>query len=184
MNTIQVTDQIRLERLRLEHAPDVLKVVNTNLSHLRNWLPWLETKPTLEMEQAFIQTTMDQYQQGLGPHFAIFYDEALCGINAFHPIDKLNRKGSIGYWLAESHTGLGIMTLTTRSLLQLGFQEFGLHKIVIHCATQNHKSRASPERLGMKHEATLRDAEWLYDHYVDHAVYSMLESEFPDAASN
>ena len=28
------------------------------------------------------------------------------------------------------------------------------------------------------HEGNLRDAEWLYDHYVDQAVYSMLKGEW------
>ena len=45
---------------------------------------------------------------------------------------------------------------------------------------KNIKSRAIPERLGFKYEATLRQCEWLYDHYVDHAVYSMLASEYTD----
>ena len=36
----------------------------------------------------------------------------------------------------------------------------------------------SPERLGFTYEGTLRDKEWLYDHFVDSAVYSMLDDEW------
>jgi len=40
------------------------------------------------------------------------------------------------------------------------------------------KSRAIPERLGFKHERTIKQAQWLYDHFVDYAVYEMSAGEW------
>jgi ribosomal-protein-serine acetyltransferase len=51
------------------------------------------------------------------------------------------------------------------------------------CATENEKSCAVPERLGFRREGIERQAEWLYDHFVDHAVYSALASEWPTRRS-
>ena len=42
----------------------------------------------------------------------------------------------------------------------------------------NHKSRAIPERFGFKKEGMIRQAEWLYDHYVDHIIYGLLAREW------
>jgi ribosomal-protein-serine acetyltransferase len=62
--------------------------------------------------------------------------------------------------------------------VEAGFHELGLNRIEIRCATGNKRSRSVAERLGFKPEGILRQSEWLYDHYVDHAVYAMLHEEF------
>ena len=48
------------------------------------------------------------------------------------------------------------------------------------CCYGQRKSLAIPERLGFTKEGTIRAAEWLYDHYVDHVAYGMLASEWKE----
>jgi len=63
-------------------------------------------------------------------------------------------------------------------MLDHAFGELRLNRVEVFCATDNVKSRAIPERLGFKQEDVIRQAEWLTDHYVDHAVYSILAEEW------
>ncbi len=70
------------------------------------------------------------------------------------------------------------MTSVVKTLLDIGFQQYALNKLEIHCAENNARSRAIAERLGFTYEATLRECEWLYSSYVNHAIYSMLASEY------
>ena len=58
------------------------------------------------------------------------------------------------------------------------FGTLKLNKIEIEAAVENYKSRAIPERLGFIHEGTIRDGEWLYDHFVDWALYGMRAAEW------
>lgn len=95
-----------------------------------------------------------------------------------HQIDWDNRRTSIGYWLAESAQGKGLMTKATRSLVNVVFSHYQLNRVEIRAAPENRKSRLIPERLGCIMEGQIRDAEWLYDHFVDHVIYSMLASEW------
>ena len=73
----------------------------------------------------------------------------------------------------------------TRACSALGthaFDALGLSRVEIRCATENEKSRAIPERLGFTQEGTLRQAEWLHDHFVDLTVYGMLAGEWKGRA--
>ena len=89
-------------------------------------------------------------------------------------VERAQRAGELGYWLSERAQGAGVMTRCVRSLTAAALGELGLHRVVIRAATGNARSRAVPERLGFDHEGTLRDAEWLHDHFVDLEVYAHL----------
>jgi ribosomal-protein-serine acetyltransferase len=100
----------------------------------------------------------------------------MAGVVGYNRIDWQNRVGYIGYWLAENYQGKGLMTSSCRAVIDYGFHSLNLNRMVIAAATENHRSRAVPERLGFIHEGTLREAEWLYDHFVDHAVLRLSAS--------
>ncbi len=73
------------------------------------------------------------------------------------------------------------MTAASQALVSHAFDHAQLNRVEIRCATGNDKSRAIPVRLGFREEGLLRDAEWLYDHFVDHIVYAMLSRDWAAA---
>lgn len=174
----KVEPNITLEKLALGHAQTLFNLTNANREYLREWLPWLDSIKSCSDTQKFIESTIEASSAGGAPNFAIIYEGAMCGVAGFHKINHQHKVGSIGYWLSEKYVGNGIMTASVKALLNIGFGEFNLNKIEIHCAEGNTKSRAIPERLGFTYEATLRQCEWLYSKYVNHAIYSMLASEY------
>ena len=169
---------ITLEKLNLNHTQELYELTELNREYLKQWLPWLDQIKSSSDTRAFIESTIKESSSGGASNFAILYKGSVCGVTGFHEINKLHRVGSIGYWLAKSHMGKGIVTSAVMQLLKIGFDEFNLNKIEIRCAETNVKSRAVPERLGFTHEANLRQCEWLYSEYVNHAIYSLLAEEF------
>ena len=89
-----------------------------------------------------------------------------------------NRSTSIGYWLGERYRGSGVMTKSCKAFVEYAFRELNINRVEIRCAEKNLRSRAIPERLGFVNEGMIREAEWLYDHYVDHVVYGILAREW------
>jgi ribosomal-protein-serine acetyltransferase len=71
-----------------------------------------------------------------------------------------------------------MLTKACKKLVTYAFIEYRLNRVEIHCAIGNTHSRAIPERLGFTQEGVLREAAWLYDHFVDHVVYGMLAREW------
>ena len=174
----RVKSNITIELLKLDHAQDLYLLTDSNRAYLKEWLPWLDQIQSCDDTTKFIESTSKVSSSGGAPNFAIFNEGAICGVAGFHEINKQHRIGSIGYWLAQKYTGKGIVTQVVKELLRIGFGEFKLNKIEIRCAEGNTKSRRIPERLGFTYEATLRQSEWLYSKYVNHAIYSILSAEY------
>lgn len=178
----QINPHLYLKLLEVPDAEELFHVTDVSRDYLREWLPWVDGTKSADDSRAFIQMTLNQFASNKGFNAGIWWDAQLVGCVGFHPIDWANRKASIGYWLAETFQGNGIMTSATRALVDYAFDVYALNRVEIRAATQNLKSRAIPERLAFANEGCIRQAEWLYDHFVDHVVYGMLASEWPSAS--
>jgi ribosomal-protein-serine acetyltransferase len=173
-----VQDEYRLHILEEAHAADLFKLVDHNRAHLRKWLPWVDGTKNVDDSLAFIRMSLDECVQDKALHLGIWKADQLIGIIGFHVFDWKNKKTSLGYWLDESHQGSGAMTACCRTLVDFAFNALSVNRVEIRCAVKNARSITIAERLGFIREGIARQAEWLYDHFVDHVVYSMLLSDW------
>ncbi|WP_310487855.1 GNAT family protein [Chamaesiphon sp. VAR_69_metabat_338] len=179
---LPVGDRYQLRLLQLNDAPELFALTDANRSYLRQWLPWLDVVTRVEDTQDFVTKTLVQFAEHEGLVAAICESGKIVGTVGFNRIEQLNRIGYIGYWLAESARGKGIMTDSCRSLINYGFTTLKLDRVVIACATGNHRSRAIPLRLGFTHQGVVRDAEWLYKEFVAHDIYALNVEDWKKAA--
>jgi len=175
---LKIDVESELELISQSHADELFDLVDDNREYLKQWLPWLDNNRYFQNTIDFIKISQIQYERNETVQFALLYKGKVTGVVGFHRIDWLNRSTSIGYWLGEQYQGKGLITKSCSKVLDYSFGRMGLNRIEIRCATENLKSRAIPKRLGFKEEGLIREAEWLYDHFVDHVVYGMLESEW------
>lgn len=178
MFSFEINDKTHLKMLDLRDTEHLFALTIQSKDTLREWLPFIDFTRTSDDTKNFIQSTMKQFSENNGFQAGIWYDRSLAGVIGFHKIDWNNQSTSIGYWLGNDYVGLGLMTKAVEAFVNHALVDLQLNRVEIRAAVENQKSRAIPERLGFREEGRVRQAEWLYDHYVDHVVYGMLASDW------
>lgn len=169
---------ITLESLLPAHADELYPHILNNQAKLAQWLPWMGDIKTLEDVTQYIVSVNEAAARNEILDYLIRYQGQICGSVNLGNLDYYNGTASIGYWLTSSATGKGIATAAVMQILNIGFVDKNLHKLEIHCAERNIRSRRIPERLGFVHEANLRQCQWINNKRVNHAVYSQLATEY------
>lgn len=176
--TIQINDSLVLESNHLSHAEENYALINSNRAYLKQWLTWVDKIQTLEDSKNYIIASIKKTEQQTDYGFVIKYNGSIVGRMGLHFIDAVNKTGTIGYWIAESFQGKGLITECCKSLINFGFTKLNLRRIEIKCATQNLKSKAIPEKLNFKQEEILRQAEFLNNTWTDLYLYALLKNEW------
>ncbi|GII52718.1 acetyltransferase [Planotetraspora thailandica] len=90
-----------------------------------------------------------------------------------------HRGGEIGYVLNPDFAGHGYATEAAHALLRLGFDEFGLHRIIARLDERNEASARLARRLGMRQEARLIHNELFKGEWSTELDFAMLADEWP-----
>ena len=174
----EINPELKLAVNSPHFAEALYNLVDQNRDYLREWLPWLDRTTEQKDVETFIKSVTTQMAEGRGLTCLIIFQDNLVGVVSYNTIEASTKTGYIGYWLDQAHNGQGIMTKCVEKLIEIGFSELGLRKVEIRCAVGNTRSRSIPERLGLKKEGIIRNAENLYGRYVDHVVYGLLKNEW------
>ena len=95
-------DSTALRVLREDDARELFALTDANRAHLRVWLPWVDLVRVRGRFALVPRGNVSaQREDGRGPTFGFVHDGAIAGVVGFLPIDRVNRVGEIGYWLAE-----------------------------------------------------------------------------------
>jgi RimJ/RimL family protein N-acetyltransferase len=88
-----------------------------------------------------------------------------------------HKQGLIGWALGVDYRGNGYVTEGARSLIMYGFTELDLHRIYAKTSSINTASWKVMERVGMRKEAHLREAEFRDGEWIDVLIYAILADE-------
>lgn len=173
-----VDETTSLHLARPELVRPVFEAVDANRHFLRQWMPWVDGTRSEEDTKTFIQDSMKQNSEGGRLTLFIVHQARLAGtVGAVH-FNKANKKCEIGYWLGQPFQGQGIMTKACKVLISYLFRTKDLNRMEIMAMPANTGSRAVAQRLGFRHEGTLRQAMYLAGAFHDLELYALLKAEW------
>jgi ribosomal-protein-serine acetyltransferase len=173
----RLRDGLELRLLEERHAPILFGLVDQERHYLRDWFAWVDATQTEDDILTFIRGARERFATKGDISTGIWVENQFAGCVGTHLTNSLNRRTEMGYWLARSFQGRGVMTESCGALVHHALTDLDLNRVEIRCVTSNVHSRGVAKRLGFTHEATLREAELLHGKYHDLEVWSMLRRE-------
>jgi ribosomal-protein-serine acetyltransferase len=164
-----------IRTLTLDDDRALFDLVETNRDRLHPWMIWEPRTLGPAQTRAFIEAALaseTDYEAN-----GIWMQGRLVGVLGLR-VDVADEKGELGYWIDHGAEGKGFVTRGCRRFLEFGFSELGLHRIELHAAVANTRSRAVAERLDMVQEGITRESERVPVGFVDSVVYGLLAQEW------
>ena len=173
----KINPSLELRHVQPSDAKPLFAVIDTHRTKLREWLPWVDATRKLADTEKYIASAMRETTASRAFTCGIWSQGKIVGIIGHNRIDWANRIGFPAYWISPDCEGQGIMTQCCRAVIENGFGELQLNRLLLATATDNVRAQKIPEKLGFVKISTMRKAEWLYDHHVDHFIYSLLSPQ-------
>lgn len=103
---------------------------------------------------------------------AVFY-----GVATLVFWNKEHRKAETGFWIFPEYWGMGIVYEAMQKIVDFGFTEMNLHRIMAESEDDNKRSIAVLKKLGFLYEGTKRECEIKEGRFINLDVYAKLKEE-------
>jgi ribosomal-protein-serine acetyltransferase len=173
------TPRLVMPPVEADDGPDLWEAIDGCRRYLEPWLPWVPFNDSPEASQRYAEACVADWDAGRAVRFAI-RDPAswtLLGVVGLDSCVHLHRSCELGYWLRQSASGRGFMTEAARACVEFAFRRMGVHRVRCAAATDNHPSLRVIARLGFRFEGIARQAEFVADRWLDHAVFGRLATD-------
>ena len=105
-----ISEQAEMRLIEERHAEELFALINRNQEHIHLWSAWLTANHTLKDTKDFIKRSLVQFADNNGLQAGIWCDGEMVGQIGFSHIKWRDRTTEIGYWLAASYQGRGLIT--------------------------------------------------------------------------
>lgn len=154
-----VTERLCIRCYNPEDAPLLKKSIDESIEHLGPWMPWTNNEPeTVEEKMARLRKYRGNFDLGIDYTFGVFSKDGKRHIGSTGLHTRMGEEArEIGYWINAHYINQGYASETVKALIKVAFEIEKVTRIEIHCSPDNVRSQRIPQKLGFKHEATLRN---------------------------
>lgn len=175
---LRVDDEVHVGLLEREDAPALHAHIERERERLARFLPWAHAQDAAGTLGFITQLAMPALVKGNDVHAGVWVQGKLVGTLSLHDVQHRHGSAEVGYWLASSAVGQGVLTRAMHAWLDRAFIVLSLTRVVVRSEPENARSRAVPERLGFVHEGVIPAALAGNGSYRDLEIYSMLRLDW------
>jgi RimJ/RimL family protein N-acetyltransferase len=168
------TERLDLRRFHMEDAPAVCELAG-DAAVARNTLN-IPHPYTLDAADAWIASRPEALERGEAVTFAITRQAELIGAIGL-TLEMDHDRAELGYWVGRPHWSQGFATEAAAVVLDWGFESLGLRRVHAHHFARNPPSGRVLQKLGMRHEGTLRRHIRKSHEHLDVECYGLLREE-------
>ena len=169
---------LRTERLVLRPFEERDAAAYVEAWASEEWTSLLLNRPMNRAEVAEMVRRRMQPGDGRFIGLAVEHDGTAIGDSMLHLQGTGLSEGEIGWTILPQHAGRGFATEAARAVLRLGFEHYGLRRIVANLDARNDRSRALCERLGMRREVHRRGDFWSKGTWTSSYEYALLRDDW------
>jgi RimJ/RimL family protein N-acetyltransferase len=153
------TPRLVLRVWRPTDAPLLKSAIDSNLAHLKAFMPWARREPwSVHMVEQRIDKFDQRYRADSEWSYAIFSDgEKMLYGGA--DVRRSTEKGAleIAFWLGQGWTRQGYATEAVKALVDVAMKMPGIQRTQIRCDVLNTTGSAVAKRAGFGHVETIKN---------------------------
>lgn len=144
-----------------------------NHPDVRRWMPQSRPDTTDDIE-AF----REGFGNDDGVRLLVCDGDDPLGLASMFLVDSDSRRARLGAWLKPDAQSDGYGTEAASLLVEYGFEERALRKLVANARADNAPSRGTLEKLGFTQEGRQREHYYIDGEYVDRVIYGLFADEW------
>jgi len=144
--SISIDSQLTLVPLSLNDATEIHALIEANKNWLNHHLYWAQTIKRIEDTQYYLADRVLSTQPK-NQWFSIRTNGAIVGVFAIKTVTEQGL-AELGYWIAETATGKGVVNRIIDKLKKSLFLELNVTSLLFHCAKDNIASQKVAIKAG------------------------------------
>lgn len=171
------TERLVLRLIKAGDAPDIFEF--TSDAEVEKLTGMFTLHHTCKETQAFIQSCLDEYKQGLTIPWAIVYkpNNKVIGTLFISSYNPKHGNAEIEYGFSRNYWGQGFATEATQAVIAFGFNILKLHRMYATFDPRNLASGRVLEKSGFQYEGLMRDYYFLRNEFCDRVLCAVINPD-------
>jgi ribosomal-protein-serine acetyltransferase len=167
---------VTIKPFNVSHLEKFVLAVRESEKTVGQWMPWCTSSYSIDEARFWFKYCQLNIDNKSAYDLGIFLSDnnQIAGGISINRINRIDKIGSIGYWVRESLQNKGIASNAVELIKTFGFETLGLSRLEIIILEDNIISQKLAEKSGAKLECMARNRLTFNDMPRDALVYSLI----------